>query len=677
MATKKIAENVSSISVVRPDDWREEYGLGNLALGQINTAPGDVQGNLSKILTVYQQACQACVDLVVFPELSVMGYPIGDVITRYPALVTHQLRAIEQFAKKTNDTAALIGFVEPVLNLTLSDVKKPYYNAVAVCQHGKIQGVIRKHLLPAYHEYYDHRTFRSSPSMAVDRWRHDPFGIPDEPWDGKIGGHHYGVAVCYDWWYQPDNNPRQLNPVSEWLAHYPKTEVLINCSASPSRTGKQSIRQALFERLIRAYGKPLVYANTVGAIDAHSYDGASIVMGSTGRLIARGPSFEEAVILANPLTGAGVVCPTPEVIIEGVDFAGVEVGEPVFDASHSDDLERTYYSVVQGIRDYFKKCGFQRAVLGLSGGLDSSVTAVLAVAALGGDNVLGVAMPSELTSSESTEDARELAKRLGMPFIVSPIAEEVSALQNSLGGLQHHDGLKKTWGEPVDGSFAADNMQAMSRATLLRLLGNEYRALPLATSDKSEMYMGYATVNGDMSGALAPLGDIPKTKVRALARWLNEKASNKKREVSSERIKSCGDRFGMPWNEPPVPDVVIEKPSGAELAIDPSTGKTLTAEDALMPYEFADEIIWRLERFHQSKSTMMSETFVYEKDYQISGEKKKEWLDRFFVRMSRAVFKWHVAPPMIIVSGSGSISSSDYRHPITASRIVWDETYRG
>ena len=648
---------MQDISVIQPAQWHMGLGQGNVALGQINVMPGDIAGNMAKIARVYEQASQYSVDVVVFPELSAMGYPIGDVITRYPSLVHQQLRALEVFSKTTGETGALVGFVEPVLGLTLPDAKKPYYNAVAYCQGGHICGVVRKHLLPAYQEYYDHRTFRSSPSMKIDGWHHGEgeSRLLETAWQGNIAGHHYGVAICYDWWYQPDNNPRQLNPISEWLSHYPKTEILINCSASPSRAGKQSIRQALFERLIRAYGKPLVYANTVGAIDEHSYDGASIVMGAGGELIARAPSFEETIVLANPLTGCGTVSSTPDVVIQGAEFSGVMVTPPVFDPTHHTDLERTYCSVVQGIRDYFAKCGFERAVLGLSGGLDSSVTAALAVAALGGRNVLGVAMPSQLTSKQSNDDARELAQRLGMLFMVQSIETMASAAESTLRDMQSQPLLAQQWGVPASHSFAADNWQAMSRATLLRLLGNEYRALPLATSDKSELYMGYATVNGDMSGALAPLADIPKTKVRALARWLNARP---------EGIDS-------PWSMAPIPEVIIEKPSGAELAIDPETGKTLTAEDALMPYEVADEIIWRLERFHQSKAEMMDIEFLYETTHPVSRAKKAQWLDKFFNRMSRAVFKWFVAPPSIIVEGNGSIASSDYRHPITANRIEW------
>jgi NH3-dependent NAD+ synthetase len=188
----------------------------------------------------------------------------------------------------------------------------------------------------------------------------------------------------------------------------------------------------------------------------------------------------------------------------------------------------------------------------------------------------------------------------------------------------------------------------MNRATLLRLLGNDYRALPIATSDKSEFYLGYATVNGDMSGALAPLGDCPKTKVRTLARWLNQ------------------HRPGL------IPESILARPSGADLAVNPETGALLTAEDALMPYEFADEIIWRIETLQQSKQELMEACFQWENDKPLSKPQKKEWIDRFFCRMTAAVFKWWVAPPMIIVEGNGSISKSDYQHPITAARINWD-----
>ncbi|HEY9744931.1 MAG TPA: NAD(+) synthase, partial [Oculatellaceae cyanobacterium] len=194
----------------------------------------------------------------------------------------------------------------------------------------------------------------------------------------------------------------------------------------------------------------------------------------------------------------------------------------------------------------------------------------------------------------------------------------------------------------------------ISRATLLRQLGNEFRALPVATSDKSELYLGYATVNGDMSGALAPLGDLPKTKVRALAQWLNHHRP--------PHVKTPRDV---------IPAAVIQRPSGADLKRDPKTGKLVTAEDELMPYEFADEVIWRIEALRQSFEEMLKAPFQYEERYVLSPEKKAEWLQKFYNRMARAVFKWFVAPPILITEGNGSIAKTDYHHPIVAGKICW------
>jgi NAD+ synthetase len=217
--------------------------------------------------------------------------------------------------------------------------------------------------------------------------------------------------------------------------------------------------------------------------------------------------------------------------------------------------------------------------------------------------------------------------------------------------------MPDTWaldtGTQGERGVAAENNQAISRATLLRLLGNVYNALPLATSDKSELYMGYATVNGDMSGALAPLGDVVKTRVRALARWINTHPA----------------QTGLPANAIPVR--CIERPPSAELAKDPDTGLLIEAETALMPYAVADEIIWRIETLHQSPPEMLQTTFYYEQHHRVSKAQKQQWLERFYARMASAVFKWWVAPPILIVDSNGSIAKSDYQHMITACRIHW------
>lgn len=319
--------------------------------------------------------------------------------------------------------------------------------------------------------------------------------------------------------------------------------------------------------------------------------------------------------------------------------------QKVFTLEYESDLERTYKTLIQGIRDYFKKCGFKRAVLGLSGGLDSTVCAVLMADAIGRENVFGVSMPSHITSQESKSDAEKLAHNLGINFTEATIRPMIDTTTECLNEL--FETVGKKWNGRFETSFTPDNIQARSRAMFLWGISNEFAScIPIATSDKSELYMGYATINGDMSGGFAPIADVPKTKLFAFARWLNANREQKNA----------------------IPEAIILKKPGAELAIDPKTGKPLIAEDALMPYEFLDEIIWRIENKNEGYHDLLETEFVYEKHNPITKEQKIEWLDKFFRRMSTALYKWSILPPSVIVEAR-SINKYDYRQPITSSRI--------
>jgi NAD+ synthase (glutamine-hydrolysing) len=622
-------------------------GSGNVALAQMNPTPGDLAGNARKILHTCHLAEALEVDMVIFPELALMGYPIRDVITRHPFLVDENLKWLQMLARRIGQTRAVVGFVEPRYTAIGDKARgKPFFNSLAILGDGLIEGIVRKSLLPTYCEFEDDRTFERSPysgwqdprTLASASWgfdADDPHvadGLPHTVW-----GRRYGFSICEDTWGDEDFFVRPLyttDPMARLAAHQP--DVFINISASPSRSRKEQMKQQMLSHAARKYGVPLVYVNQVGAVDECSFEGASRVYDGDGELLARAAAFEEQLLIVNPhaaqASSASLIWP----VLDATQ------AEKRFNPQDTADLPRMIASITQGIADYFAKTGFQRAVLGLSGGLDSSVAAVLLAHALGPENVLGVSMPAALTHPNSRNDARLLAEQLGIQFIDVPITPMVTAFEVQLGAAEQ---AFNAWGDPSAQSFASDNMQAMSRATLLRLLGNEYRALPIATSDKSELYLGYATVNGDMSGALSPLGDVPKTKVRLLARHFAEQY--------------------------PVLAAVVEKPSGAELALNPETGQPLTAEEALMPYEFADEIIWRIETLQQSKAEMMDACFYWEQSLPLSKTQKQTWLDRFYQRMAGAVFKWWVAPPMIIVEGNGSIAKSDYHHPITAGRIQW------
>lgn len=628
---------------------RFENLQGNIAMAQINPMPGNVEENAKKIMAYIKKAQELKADLVVFSELTMMGYPIHDTIDRHPVIVEENVKWIKEIAKQTKSTHAIVGFVEP--RSGDSNVKtfgKRYYNAVAIMGEGKIKGIVRKSLLPTYSEFNDYRYFEPSPVVGVQPADDlGNFGTDKiKPTDGliEINGVKYAIVICEDGWNDRDffTNPMYgFDPV-EILANrsLKKPDVLINCSSSPTRTKKEQLKHNMLSFVAKKYAIPHVYVNQVGAIDDVSFDGSSRLYSAKGELIARSNSFEEQLTLVNPLKSIGHIYP----LTKGLEKTLTE--HKVFSLDYEPDLERTYKTIIQGIRDYYRKNGLKRAVLGLSGGLDSSVSAVLLADALGPKNVFGVSMPSKISSKESHDDAKELAQNLGINFAVAPIKEMVSTINEQLNPL--FDKVEKNWtGKRYKKSYVQDNVQARSRATLLWGVANEFEAtIPIATSDKSELYMGYATINGDMSGGFAPIADVPKTKLFALARWMNEN-----REAKGA-----------------IPKAIIAKPPGAELAINPETGKHLKAEEALMPYEFMDEVIWRIENKHESYQDMINDSFLYEKKHTVTRETKKEWLDKFYKRMSGALYKWSILPPSVIVEGR-SINKNDYRQPITSGSI--------
>ncbi|MCQ2740132.1 MAG: NAD(+) synthase [bacterium] len=621
-------------------------GSGNIAMAQINPISGNVEANALSIMKYIKSAEQIGLDAIIFPELSLMGYPIQDTIDRHPVIVDENIQWLKEIAKQTKKTNAIIGFVEP--NLTKSEGKQ-YYNSVAVLGNGKILGITRKSLLPTYGEFNDKRYMQESPvcgnQPAETLCNFNSDNISNCSKLININGHNYGIVICEDGWNNKQffSNKRlyDKDPVKELMEEQPET--IINCSASPSRIGKEYLKNQMLSYSAKSYNTPFVYINQVGALDDSSFDGASRVYGTNGELLSRAKSFKEQFMIINPFENSGKIYELPK----GLDK--INSLQKSFSLDYENDLGRTYETIVQGIRDYFNKTGIKKAVLGLSGGLDSTVSAVLVADAIGAENVYGISMPSKITSKESRTDAEILAKNLGIHFDEVPIKGMVDATNEALNPL--FDRMEKNWEGRYKQSFVQDNIQARSRATILWGMSNAYGGVtPIATSDKSELYMGYATINGDMSGGFAPLADVTKTKLFALARWLN------KNRVQKNTI----------------PEAVIAKPPGAELAIDPKTGKPLVAEDALMPYEFLDEVIWRIENNNETYNSMLKSDFVYEKTHNVSKEQKEAWLNKFYKRMSSALFKWSLLPPSVIVDGH-SINKSDYKQPITSGSINYKQ----
>ena len=545
-----------------------------IGIAQINTTSGDIEYNAKKIVQGIKKAEENNLALVVFPELALVGYGLEDTVKRYPIIIEQNKKWLEEIAKITTSTTAIVGFYD-------EDKDKNAINSLAVLNNGKIQEII--------HKNHYNKT--------------------------EINGTTYKITIgdsCFE-----VNN----------------AEVVINCNSTISKPDKAEKFETPYSQLARLISTPIIYVNQVGAVDGNSFDGGSKLFDKNGQVVVCAKSFEEDFLIIDPFLTSTEITPQPD------------NKEKTFSLDYEPDMERTYQTLIQGIRDYFNKTGLKRAVLGLSGGLDSTVCAVLLADAIGTENVYGISMPSKLTSTESKTDAELLANNLGIHFAEAPIKEMVDSIDNNLQTL--FKSVEEKWDCRYKQSYTMDNIQARSRAVILFGISNEFAScIPIATSDKSESYMGYATINGDMSGGFAPIADVTKTKLFALARWLN-----KNREIKNA-----------------IPESIILKRPGAELAIDPKTGKTLCAEDALMPYEFMDEIIWRIENKHETYNQMLNLEFLYEKAHNISKEQKTEWLDKFYKRMSTAIYKWSICPPSILVD-SHSISKNDYKQPITSSKI--------
>lgn len=636
-------------------------------LAQINPSPGHLAGNAQQIAAALRHGQDIGAHWVLCPELALMGYPIRDVIVRHPFLVDDNLAYLRRLAEATagQPTRLAVGFVEP---RTGARWGKPFYNALAILGRGQVEAVVRKRLLPAYNEFNDPRTYASAPvtgcqpghTLGQPGWEDalvlaEADGLPFVDEDGL----RFGFSICEDLWSDPCFFDRPLydtDPVAHLMARQP--DVLINVSASPSRARKDALRLRMLSHTAQYWQRPLIYVNQVGAVDECVFDGLSRVLDAHGRVVATLPAFEtawQAIALdfsspagqATPVRSGQVASQIPEalVVADTATTACPPGQNKRFQPDDPEELARLWGAITLGIRDYFAKVGFSRAVLGLSGGLDSALCAALLAEALGPANVLAVSMPTQRTPDINREEARQLAEALGIGWLEIPIAPAMAGMETWRTEAQQ---VWQAWGPPSPTSTAPENVQAMVRASCLRQLGNDYAALPIATSDKSELYLGYATVNGDMSGALAPVGDVMKTQLRALGFWHNARQPSRR-----------------------IPEGVLTRPPSADLAQDPATGQNVLAEAVLMPYAFADEVIWRIETLHQSPTALLHQPMDYEAQHPLDADTKRLWLDRFFTRMAQATFKWWVAPPILLVAGNGAITKTDYHHPITASHIDW------
>jgi len=509
-----------------------------IALAQINPIIGDISSNANQIHQQILRAREHQAQLVIFPELALIGYPPRDLLLK-PAVIDRCVQTIEALAIVCTDIAAIIGYPCP------NDQAKgrPLYNAVALCQGGAVVNRTFKSLLPTYDVFDEQRYFEPGPASH-------------EVLCGQI---KLGVSICEDLWNDPQLISRQLyhtDPI-ETLANT-QAQLLINCSASPFTLNKHAFRLRLLKAAAKRMGRPVVFCNQVGSNDDLVFDGNSCVIGATGNVIAHAKDFESDLLIAD-----------------------IDLGDesPPIDnrcETPKEGIESVYHALVLGLRDYCHKCGFTSAVLGLSGGIDSALTAVLAVAALGPQRVRAVAMPSRYSSKGSITDAAELARRLGIQFDVIPIEKTHHAFDQVL--------VEQFRGLAVD--TTEENIQARIRGTILMALSNKWGSLLVTTGNKSEMAVGYCTLYGDMAGGLAILSDVPKTMVNQLAQWINQ---------------SSRSRLGQQLGHEVIPKSTLTKPPSAELRPDQ------VDQDSLPPYPLLDQIIERYVELEQSGQQIIDE----------------------------------------------------------------------
>ena len=479
-----------------------------IALLQINPTVGDLSGNAELIANGAREAGRLGADLVVTPELALLGYLPRDLLLK-KSFIDDSWAVLEQLAEElAGGPPVLVGLAEP----NRESVGRPLFNVAALLRAGKVTDVFRKSLLPTYDVFDEDRYFEPGPPnqlLNLDGWK-------------------LGVCICEDVWNDRDfwERPRyHADPIAELKRQ--GAQVLINMSASPFTIGKQALRERMLGELARKHELPIVYVNQFGGNDDLVFDGRSSALDANGVLFARGEGFVDDLVMVDleSLTGK----------IASDDFsAEAEV----------------WRALVLGTRDYTRKCGFERVLLGLSGGIDSALTAAVAAKALGKSNVLGVLMPSPYSSQGSIDDSLELARNLGIETQTLPIKDIMNAFAENL--------------EPAFAGHERDvteeNVQARIRGNLLMAISNKHRALLLTTGNKSELAVGYCTIYGDMSGGLAVISDVPKTMVYRISRWLN-----RDREV--------------------IPEAIITKAPSAELR----PGQT--DQDNLPPYDLLDEIL--------------------------------------------------------------------------------------
>lgn len=476
-----------------------------IGIAQINTIVGDFEGNKALILDAYRKAVAQHAELVLTPELAITGYPPRDLVHR-SSFVPRNIEVLHEIAGEIGEVPLVVGFVD-----IHHGQGNPFHNAAAVLQNGVVQHIVHKTLLPTYDVFDEDRYFQPAAKIAPV----------------LVNGKRVAITICEDIWHENylSHALYDVNPPRE-LARQ-GMDILLNISASPYCVGKPQIRERMLTRLAAEFGVPIVYCNAVGGNDQLVFDGQSLVIGADGTVLAKLQAFADDLVVVDT-----ALSPQPSIL------------------NSSPESEELYQALVLGLRDYVHKCGFKSCVLGLSGGIDSALVAVIAAEALGPENVLGVSLPSVYSSEGSKDDARDLAHNLGIKYETVAIQPAFESVKEQLSDVFA--------GRPED--VTEENMQSRIRGLILMSLSNKFGHLLLTTGNKSEMAVGYCTIYGDMCGGLAVICDLPKTRVYEVSRWIN-----REKEI-------------IPWPS-------IEKPPSAELKPDQRD------QDTLPEYEVLDGIL--------------------------------------------------------------------------------------
>ncbi|KOP24680.1 NAD synthetase [Hapalosiphon sp. MRB220] len=558
-----------------------------IAIAQLNPTIGDLPKNAQKILEAAQQAVAKGARLLLTPELSLCGYPPRDLLLN-PSFIEAMGITLQQLARDLPPKlAVLVGTVEENLQAKKTGGKS-LFNSIALLEGGKVKQIFYKRLLPSYDVFDEHRYFE--PGLQANYFTLDNVNI--------------GVTVCEDLWNDEEfwgKRSYTVNPIAD-LAIL-GVDLIVNLSASPYTLSKQRFREAMLSHSAVRFRQPIIYTNQVGGNDDLIFDGRSFALNRQGEIICRSRGFETDLAIIDFDQEArdlklGLIAPNCEC-----------------------EEEEIWQALVLGVRDYVRKCGFTKAVLGLSGGIDSSLVAAIATAALSKENVLGVLMPSPHSSEHSITDALALAANLGIKTNTLPIGDLMQAYDKTFADLF----------ADTEFGLAEENIQSRIRGNLLMAISNKFGHLLLSTGNKSEMAVGYCTLYGDMNGGLAVIADVPKTRVYALCRWLNR-------------------------NSEIIPDNVLTKPPSAEL----KPGQV--DQDSLPPYDILDDILQRLIQDHQSPAQI------------VSAGHDVAVVDKVIKMVARAEFKRRQAPPGLKITDRAF--GTGWRMPIASNWLAVKNVYQ-